>query len=278
MQEITTVAELRKTVRAWRQAKDLIAFVPTMGALHSGHLSLVSEAQVRANRVIVSIFVNPTQFGPSEDFSRYPRPREQDLALLRSVKADAVWMPSVEEMYPQGFATNIHISGVTEGLCGATRRGHFDGVATVVSKLLLQIAPDLALFGEKDYQQLCVVRRLVADLNIPVEIEGIPTIREPDGLALSSRNRYLSPEEREIAPKLHAVLKQTATALKMTDDVDSVLEEAKAALAAAGFSSVDYLELRAKDTLAPLTHYQPSARLLAAAWLGKTRLIDNIPV
>jgi pantoate--beta-alanine ligase len=308
--ELTTVKSLRETVAAWRAAGETIALVPTMGALHRGHLTLVERARERATRVVVSIFVNPTQFGPNEDFDHYPRPRQKDLLMLREEGADAAWLPTVEEMYPQGFATNVTVKGISEGLDGAARPGHFDGVATVVAKLLLQAMPDVALFGEKDYQQLCVIKRLVADLNIPVRIEGVPTVREASGLALSSRNQYLSAAEHEIAPQLYMTLKDLASMLRndqsvipaqagiqsMThqhygsdskkmdprlrgdDKLKGVLEQARIDLLKAGFSRIDYLELRAEDSLAPMQAYSGPARLLVAAWLGKTRLIDNVAV
>jgi pantoate--beta-alanine ligase len=276
LHEFTSLSRLRSAMHDWRAAGESIALVPTMGALHAGHLRLVTEAKKHAKHVVVSIFVNPTQFGPNEDFNRYPRPLEKDLSLLRDVCADAVWLPTVEEMYPAGFSTNIHVAGVSEGLCGAARPTHFDGVATVVAKLLLQVTPDAALFGEKDYQQLCVIKRLVADLNLPVAIIGVPIVREGDGLALSSRNQYLSVEERAIAPTLHQQLQQAAAALKAGGNVDEVLASASAAILAAGFHTIDYVALRAEETLAPLLQYQSPARLLVAAWLGKTRLIDNI--
>ncbi len=275
--ELNTLDTLRSAVATWRGQAETVALVPTMGALHAGHLHLVREAKKHAVRVVVSIFVNPTQFGPNEDFSRYPRPLERDLALLREVGADAAWLPDVATMYPDGFATNIHVSGVSEGLCGAVRPRHFDGVATVVAKLLLQVASDVALFGEKDYQQLCVIKRLVNDLNIDTNILGVPTVREADGLALSSRNQYLSESERKIAPTLHATLTQLALQLP-GGDVSALIDAAKKKILAAGFASIDYLELRAEDTLAPLAHYAPPARLLVAARLGSTRLIDNIRV
>lgn len=293
--ELRSLDALRSAVATWRGQGESVALVPTMGALHAGHLHLVREAKKHAARVVVSIFVNPTQFGPNEDFSRYPRPLSRDLELLSEVGADAAWLPDVATMYPNGFATSIHVSGVSEGLCGAVRPGHFDGVATVVAKLLLQVAPDVALFGEKDYQQLCVIKRLVNDLNINTNILGVPTVREADGLALSSRNQYLSESERKIAPKLHQILEDTGSQLVipakagiLSDEKDSrlrgndettkLLAQAKKKILAEGFASIDYLELRAEDTLAPLAHYAPPARLLVAARLGSTRLIDNIRV
>ena len=276
--QITGLDHLRLAIAKWRRDGERVALVPTMGALHSGHLRLVTEAMHQADRVIVSIFVNPTQFGPNEDFSRYPRPLERDVALLKEIGADAVWLPTVEEMYPAGFATSIHIGNVTEGLCGASRPVHFDGVATVVAKLLLQTLPDVALFGEKDYQQLCLIKRLAIDLNIPVCILGVPTARESDGLALSSRNQYLSEEERTVAPAIYRVLTDVAAQVRGRVSVATLLEGARVQLLEAGFSSIEYLELRAEETLAPLSAYKPPARLLIAARLGKTRLIDNLRV
>lgn len=276
--ELTTLPQLRETIAHWRKGGARVALVPTMGALHRGHLTLVARAKEHADKVVVSIFVNPTQFGPNEDFDRYPRPRARDLALLHEAGADAAWLPEVATMYPEGFATNIHLAGITDLLDGAHRPGHFDGVATVVAKLLLQVMPDIALFGEKDYQQLCVIRRLVADLNIAVEILGVPTVREADGLALSSRNQYLSEAERARAPVLYATLMEVAAQLRHTpvQPAEPTLRAAAEKLLAAGFTSIDYLALHAADTLLPLAAYAPPARLLVAARLGATRLIDNV--
>ena len=276
--QITSLTSLRATIAKWRAAGDSIALVPTMGALHRGHMTLVKAAQAEAKRVVVSIFVNPTQFGPNEDFHRYPRPIENDLKLLREAGVDAAWLPSVEEMYPEGFSASVKAGTASQGLDGDARVGHFDGVATVVAKLLLQVAPDIALFGEKDYQQLCVIKQLVADLNINARILGVPTVREADGLALSSRNMYLSSEERAVAPRLHSLMREAAQSISAGAAVNDTLEQAKSQIIAAGFSRIDYLELRAAETLAPLSTFQPPARLLVAAWLGKTRLIDNIEV
>ncbi len=273
-----SVAELRRIVAEWRAAGHKVALVPTMGALHDGHLALVREAQRHADKVVVSIFVNPIQFGPNEDFDAYPRTLDADRAALATVGAALVYAPTVGEMYPEGFATTISVTGVSEGLCGATRPGHFSGVATVVTKLLLQAQPDAACFGEKDYQQLQVIRRFVRDLDIPVEIVGVPTVREADGLARSSRNAYLSVEERAAAPALHRTLSDTAAAIRAGAAVDAALEAGRRAILAAGFVSVDYLELRAAEGLAPLAALDRPARLLVAARIGKTRLIDNIPV
>jgi pantoate--beta-alanine ligase len=273
-----SVAELRRTVAGWRAAGERVGLVPTMGALHAGHMALVAAAQARCRRVVVSIFVNPKQFAPHEDLSTYPRPIEDDLAKLTAAKADLVFMPQADEMYPAGFATTISLGGPTQGLESDHRPGHFDGVATVVAKLLIQAAPDIACFGEKDYQQLMVVRHMVRDLNLPVEIVGVPTVREPDGMALSSRNVYLSAGERRVAPTLNRVMREAASAIVAGASPVPALERAIAALTEAGFS-VEYLALRDAATLAPLadTPGQP-ARLLVAAHLGRTRLIDNIPI
>ncbi|MBN8543180.1 MAG: pantoate--beta-alanine ligase [Alphaproteobacteria bacterium] len=276
--QINAYTQLQTMLHSWRVKRQTVALVPTMGALHQGHLELVREAKKHAQAVVVSIFVNPTQFGPKEDFSKYPRMLEKDIALLAEEGIDLVWAPSVQEMYPEGFATLIHVSEVSEGLCGAIRPGHFNGVATVVMKLFNQIKPDVALFGEKDYQQLCVIRRLVTDLNVEIEIIGVPTVREKDGLAMSSRNQYLSAEERKIAPILHKTLVETAKAIAQGDAIDATLEEAKHQLHVAGFHKVDYLELREEETLVPLAQYGVPARLLLAAHLGTTRLIDNVRV
>lgn len=277
---VRTVADLRAQVRAWRAAGERVGFAPTMGALHEGHLSLVRLAHEHADRVVISVFVNPTQFGPNEDFDAYPRSEARDAELLASVGCDLLFAPTVAEMYPPGFATTVTVSGVTEPLDGAARPGHFAGVATVVSKLLNQCGPDVAVFGEKDYQQLQVIRRVVRDLDLPVEILGATTARAADGLALSSRNAYLTPAEREIAPVLARTLKAAIARLNAGAPVAEAEAEALAALAAAGFGRIDYVEVRGADDLArlgpgPLT---APARILAAAMLGKTRLIDNMAV
>jgi len=275
---LRSVAALRQQVAAWRKDGLRIAFIPTMGALHEGHLSLVKAGLKEADRVLVSIFVNPTQFGPNEDFSAYPRTEPADAAKLEGAGAHAVFAPSVEEMYPEGASTMVTVSRVSEGLCGAFRPGHFAGVATVVTKLLNQAQPDIALFGEKDYQQLQVIRLLVTDLDIPVAIRGVPTLREADGLAMSSRNAYLSPRERAIAPALHRTLQEVAAKLRAGAASAEAAKEGIDAILAAGFSSVDYLELRAADDLTPMLAFDRPARLIVAARLGKARLIDNIPV
>jgi len=273
-----TVAALRERVAGWRKQQERIALVPTMGALHRGHLALVEAARRHCERVVASLFVNPKQFGPREDFTAYPRDEAADLAKFREAGVDLVFAPTVEEMYPAGFVTAVRVAGIGDELEGAHRPGHFDGVATVVSKLLLQCLPDIAYFGEKDYQQLLVVRRMARDLDIPVKIEGIATMREPDGLALSSRNVYLSSEERRIAPLLYRVLNDTAAALAANpENVAATLQNGLAELRQAGFAP-DYLELRDAADLSPISQLDRPARLLAAAHLGRTRLIDNIPV
>ena len=276
---IGAYAQLQNMLHEWQVTRQTVALVPTMGAIHAGHLQLVAHAKKHASKVVVSIFVNPTQFGPNEDFASYPRSLERDIQLLAEAGVDLVWSPSVSEMYPEGFATSLHIAGISEPLCGAFRPGHFDGVATVVAKLFLQIRPDIALFGEKDYQQLCLIRRLVKDLNMNVEVLGVPTVRERDGLALSSRNQYLSEKERKIAPKLYAILQQTANHIRSGAEVKDMLGLAEKEIIAAGFTKIDYIELRAEESLMPIVNFsEETARLLTAVWLGKTRLIDNVRV
>ncbi len=275
---VRSVAELRGRVKYWRDQGLTVAFVPTMGALHEGHLSLVRAGLELADRVVASVFVNPTQFGPNEDLSRYPRQEAKDAQLLEGAGCALLFAPQVAEMYPDGFATNVTVAGVSEGLCGDVRPGHFTGVATVVTKLLLQCLPDIALFGEKDWQQLMVIRRLARDLDIPVEIVGVPTRREEDGLALSSRNAYLSPEERAVAPALYRALSEVAAGLRDGGGAEELCHRAAAALLAAGFKSVDYVEVRDSATLAPVARLEGPARIIAAARLGGARLIDNIGV
>ena len=270
------VGALREAVTRWRRAGARVALVPTMGALHAGHLSLVQRARAEADRVVVSIFVNPTQFGPGEDLARYPRTFAEDCAALAPV-ADLVFAPQPEEMYPPGSSSMISLEGpAAAGLEDAFRPGHFRGVATVVAKLLLQCGPDIALFGEKDYQQLKVIMRMVDDLFIPVRILGGETVREPDGLALSSRNRYLAADERARAPLLHETMQACAAAIRAGNAPDTAIRSACATLAQAGFA-VDYLALRDAGSLGPPDPAHPR-RLLAAARLGETRLIDNIAV
>ncbi len=275
-----TVADLRAAVRGWKAQGQRVAMVPTMGALHEGHLSLVRLAREKADRVVASIFVNPTQFAPHEDFDAYPRAEARDADLLASVGCDLLYAPSVGEMYAKGFSTKVIVSGVSEPLDGAARPDHFAGVATVVTKLLTQCAPDIAVFGEKDYQQLQVIKRLVTDLDLPVEIIGGPTARAEDGLALSSRNAYLSEAERVIAGKLNVILARAAQAMAAGEPVDAAEARGLAALKDAGFAKIDYLEARGAADLSRLGPgpLEGEARILVAAWLGKTRLIDNMRV
>lgn len=280
MQTLRDLSALRSALSALRSEGGKVALVPTMGALHAGHMALVAEARQRARFVVASVFVNPAQFGPNEDFSRYPRQEARDAALLEESGCNLLWAPTVEVMYPEGHesATKVSVSGVSEGLCGASRPGHFDGVATVVAKLFNQVQPDFALFGEKDYQQLAVIRRMATDLDFPVEIVGVPTQRDADGLALSSRNAYLSDEERLAARALPRAIGRAAAAIQAGEAVDTVLDSARALLAEAGFDPIDYVELRDADTLDPVTAVTRPARILAAARIGNTRLIDNLPV
>lgn len=249
-----------------------------MGALHAGHMALIEEARKGADKVAASIFVNPAQFGPNEDFSRYPRREEQDARMLQEAGCDLLWVPSVEDIYPDGFSTTISVSGVSERWEGKARPGHFDGVATIVAKLLLAIRPDLAMFGEKDFQQLAVIRQMVRDLNIPVEIVAVPTVREADGLALSSRNAYILPEERKQAASLPRALATAKAAILGGALVANVLDDARDTLGRAGFSRVDYFALVDAVSLEPLDEPRGEMRLIAAAVIGKTRLIDNIAV
>ena len=272
------IEELRAAVGAYRAAGESVALVPTMGALHEGHLALVRAGQRLCRRTIATIFVNPTQFGPKEDFRSYPRDEAGDIAKLVAIGADALFAPALEEIYPPGFSTTVTVAGVSEGLCGDFRPGHFAGVATVVTKLLVQAMPDAALFGEKDYQQLLLIKRLARDLDIPVRITGVETVREPDGLALSSRNWYLSPAERRAAPMLFRVLTRIAERLAAGAEAAPLLAEGRATLADAGFAPVQYLEVRDAETLEPLERADRPARVFVAAYLGKTRLIDNVPV
>ena len=255
-----------------------LALVPTMGALHAGHMALVEEAKKRADAVAASIFVNPAQFGEGEDFGRYPRREEQDAAMLEKAGCDLVWIPAVEDVYPQGFSTKVSVSGVSERWEGEARPGHFDGVATVVAKLLLSVRPDVALFGEKDFQQLAVIRRMVADLDLPIEVAGVPTVREPDGLALSSRNAYLSGEERQQALGLPRTLETARVAIRSGKPVFEVLHDAHASLRDGGFSRIDYFALVDARTLEPVDEPEGEMRLIAAAVIGTTRLIDNLAV
>ncbi len=273
----TTVAELRHALEPLR-GKQGVAMVPTMGALHAGHLALVAAAKAHTPHVVVSIFVNPTQFAPNEDFGSYPRTLEADKAKLAAAETTLIFAPSAREIYPDGFATTVSVKGPAAGLESDFRPHFFDGVATVVAKLLIAAAPDYAMFGEKDYQQLLVVRRLVRDLGLPVRIIAVPISREPDGLAMSSRNAYLSPAERQVAGRLNRVLKDVIGRIHEGTDAAEAQAAGVAALKQAGFDSVDYLALRDAETLAPVTMIEKPARLLVAARIGKTRLIDNFPV
>jgi pantoate--beta-alanine ligase len=276
---VRTLPALRRAIAAYRKTGQPVALVPTMGALHRGHLELVSEARARARRVVVSIFVNPTQFAPNEDFGSYPRTFASDIKALREAGADLVWAPTPPVMYPEGFSTRIEPAGVAKaGLEDKYRPHFFGGVATVVTKLFTQVTPDFAMFGQKDYQQLRVVTQVAKDLDLPVKVVGIPTVREKDGLALSSRNAYLSAEERAVAPTLARVLKSAAARIKKGDPIARAVTVGRAEITAVGFA-LDYLEARHALTLAPITSGEDGPiRLLVAARIGKTRLIDNLGV
>ncbi|MFD1331912.1 pantoate--beta-alanine ligase [Methylopila musalis] len=271
-----TVVDLRARIASWRAAGERVALVPTMGALHPGHLSLVEQASKAADRVVVSIFVNPTQFAPTEDLATYPRDLDGDLAKLATVRTDLVFAPTPQEMYPDGAGTVVTVGGPSAGLESDARPHFFAGVATVVSKLLIQVGPDVAVFGEKDFQQLAVIRRLVRDLHLPVEILSGATLREDDGLAMSSRNVYLSPEDRQRAPALHRALERAAARIAAGEDADAALEEARGEITAAGFV-IDYVAHRDAATLGQPQDGRP-ARLLVAARIARVRLIDNVPV
>jgi pantoate--beta-alanine ligase len=273
---VRTVAALRGEVSRWRSEHQRVGLVPTMGALHRGHLALVTRARELSSRVVASLFVNPAQFGPAEDFTRYPRDESGDAARLVAGGCDLLYAPSVAEMYPPGFALSVDPGPIAARLEGRFRPGHFTGVATIVAKLLLQAGPDVACFGEKDYQQLQVIRGLVRDLDIPVEIMPVPTVREPDGLALSSRNAYLTQAERAVAPHLHRTLAHAAERVRQGGAPRQAEAAAVAALLGAGFASVDYVEICDAATLDPLDRPDRPARVLAAARLGATRLIDNL--
>ena len=277
---VRTILSLRAQVAAWRGSGLKVGLVPTMGALHEGHLSLVRLAASRADRVVTSLFVNPTQFAPHEDLDAYPRAEARDAELLASVGCHLLYAPAVETMYAPGFSTKVAVAGVSEPLDGQARPHHFAGVATVVTKLLTQCAPDLAVFGEKDYQQLQVIRRLVADLDLPVEVIGGPIVRAESGLALSSRNAYLSGAERAIAERLNGILAAAVTALRRDASIAATEADGVAALTVAGFDRVDYFEVRDASDLSRLDTATVSrpARILAAAVIGKTRLIDNMAV
>ena len=273
---VRSVAELRARVAAWRRAGETVGVIPTMGALHRGHISLVEAARAACRRTIATIFVNPKQFGPREDFSRYPRQEEADRALLAAAGCDLLFAPALGEMYPEGFSTTVSLAGITDRWEGEARPGHFAGVATVVTKLLLQAMADKAFFGEKDYQQLRCVTRMARDLDIPCEIVGCPTVREADGLAMSSRNVYLTPAERGVAPALYRTITALAAAARAGRNIAAETEAGKSALLAAGFAGVDYLAVVDAATLAPLAALDRPGRVLAAARLGAVRLIDNV--
>jgi pantoate--beta-alanine ligase len=280
METVTTVATVRERVRNWRREGLRIAFVPTMGNLHAGHISLIEAARRHGNRFISSIFVNPMQFGPNEDFAHYPRTPHNDEKMLADAGCDLMFMPDVAEVYPNGLekGTRVEVPGLSTILCGAFRPGHFEGVSTVVAKLFNIVAPDVAVFGEKDFQQLTVIRRMVADLCIPVEIVGAPTVREDDGLAMSSRNQYLTPEERELSPKLHQALTRVAERLKKGDNEFGAMEKAEFdAMATAGFRP-DYFSIRNAADLSPASPDAQHLVVLLAARLGKARLIDNVQI
>jgi pantoate--beta-alanine ligase len=273
------VLDLRKVVAEWRQEAKTVALVPTMGAIHAGHLSLISEAKSRCDRVIASVFVNPTQFDEDDDLDAYPANEEEDVRELASVGTDLVFCPNRKDIYPEGFSTIISVSGLTAGLCGPFRPGHFDGVVTVVAKLFLQSLPDIAIFGEKDYQQLLVIRQLAKDLNIPVEIVGAPIVREEDGLAMSSRNRYLSKKERLIAPEIYRILKMVSERIIIKpNDCELICRIAREKLIEKGFEAVDYITICHAETLQPLSALNCPARIFVAARLGQARLIDNLPI
>jgi pantoate--beta-alanine ligase len=278
LQAARTVAALRDAVAAWRKQGLRVGLVPTMGALHEGHLSLVRAAKARCDRVVASLFVNPKQFAPHEDFERYPRDETGDAQLLAGAGCDLLYAPERAAMYPEGFATSVIVTVVSTPLEGEFRPHFFGGVATVVAKLLLQCLPDAAFFGEKDYQQLLVIKRLARDLDIPAEIVGCPTVREGDGLAMSSRNAYLSADERRIAARLNVIMHDAIKSVRDGAGIAEAEAEAKRHLGAAGFSGVDYVAIRDAETLAPISDLSQTARILAAAWLGKTRLIDNMAV
>lgn len=278
MQIVRQLDPLRDALTEFRKAGSRIGLVPTMGALHAGHMRLVEVAMEQCDAVVASIFVNPTQFGEGEDLDAYPRQEAADAALLEAAGVELLWAPTADQMYPAGYATIISVGGISDGLCGAARPGHFDGVATVVAKLFNQVRPDAAFFGEKDYQQLAVIRRMARDLDFTHDIVGVQTVRDPDGLALSSRNAYLTKEQRTNAVALPDAMRDAAGAIAADGNVATILEEARSRLLASGFHKIDYLELRDANTLAVLDDFTQPARLFAAAHIGRTRLIDNIPV
>tara|TARA_R110002126_G_scaffold10841_18_gene49785 strand:+ start:31323 stop:32162 length:840 start_codon:yes stop_codon:yes gene_type:complete len=278
MQIVRQLDPLRDALAELRKPGLKIGLVPTMGALHAGHMRLVEVAREHCDAVVASIFVNPTQFGEGEDLDAYPRQEAADAALLEAAGVELLWAPTANQMYPSGYATSVSVSGISDGLCGAARPGHFDGVATVVAKLFNQTRPDAAFFGEKDYQQLAVIRQMARDLDFTHDIVGVPTVRDPDGLALSSRNAYLTEQQRADAVALPETMREAAGAIAAGGDVATILAEGRARMLAAGFHKIDYLELRDADTLLALDKFNQPARLFAAAHIGRTRLIDNIPL
>lgn len=278
MQTVRDIGQLGSALVALRAGGHRVALVPTMGALHAGHLALVEEARKQADRVVATIFVNPLQFGEGEDLDRYPRREAEDRQALEQAGCDLLWMPTPEQIYPAGFSTTVSVAGLSRRWEGEARPGHFDGVTTVVAKLLTSVRPDVAVFGEKDFQQLAIIRRMTTDLNLGVTIVGVPTVRDEDGLALSSRNAYLSSEERAQALALPRSLAEAARQIEDGAPVDNTLEQARVALEKAGFSTIDYVALVDGSSLEPIGEASEDARLIAAARIGKTRLIDNIPV
>lgn len=278
MQIIRRLSDLSPALAPWRAAGEIIALVPTMGALHAGHLALVEAAKAKSDRVVASIFVNPLQFNDPNDLSRYPRQESEDAVKLEEAGCDLLWLPTADQLYPEGFATSVKVAGVSDRWEGEHRPGHFDGVATVVSKLFIATMPDVAIFGEKDWQQLAVIRRMTADLGLPIEIIGHPTIREDDGLAMSSRNALLSDEERASAPAMYRLLEHAAGEIELGGDPAAVVKGVIDGLGQSGFGPIDYVAYVDGDGLEPLDRYRPDGRLIAAAFLGKVRLIDNMSV
>lgn len=275
---VRTVSELRHQVSQWRKQGHRVGLVPTMGALHKGHLSLVEAISSQTDKIVVSIFVNPKQFGENEDLDKYPRQEKEDREKLTSTKADLVFAPTVGEMYPEGHVTRVSVSGISEMLEGAERPGHFDGVSTIVTKLLMQCMPDVAIFGEKDYQQLAVIRQFVKDLDIPIEIMGGTLIREEDGLAYSSRNAYLDKQERQIAGQFNVILKRLVDAVHKGQPPRTAEQDARSALLEAGFLAVDYVEIVDPNTLQRINDVSKGARVLAVARIGGVRLLDNMAI
>ena len=275
---VRSIPALRDTVARWRRNGESVGLVPTMGALHAGHLELVRQSRAQCDRTVASIFVNPAQFNPDEDLDRYPRQEEEDLSGLSRERADLAFIPVAGDIYPEGFATAVHVGRVTTGMEGTVRIGHFDGVATVVCKLFMQCRPDRAYFGEKDYQQFITIQRMVRDLDMELTVVPVPTVREADGLALSSRNAYLSAAQRRIAATLNRILHETAKAIAGGRAIDAATAAARQELLDAGFDAVDYVECRAAADLAVLETLDRPARVLATARLGPTRLLDNVPV